>query len=98
MTKEKQIEEMTRSLLLKHHGIECFCNCTPCGKCSSYYYSETLYNEGYRKQMEGEWIAKPIMIRSPFARNYYCSVCKYEPIDIGSFCPNCGAKMKGGSE
>lgn len=49
-----QIKEMARTLLLKHHGIECFRNCTPCGKCNSYNYSETLYNAGYRKQ---EWIS-----------------------------------------
>ena len=53
---------------------------------------------GYRKQSVGEWVAKNPMIRSPFARNYYCSVCKYEPIETKSFCPECGAKMKGGAE
>lgn len=52
---------------------------------------------GWRKQIEGEWIAKNPMIRSPLARNYYCSVCKYEPIETKSYCPECGAKMKGDS-
>lgn len=53
MSKE-QIEEMARTLLLKHHGIECFRNCIPCGKCTTYNYAETIYNAGYRKQ---EWIS-----------------------------------------
>ena len=47
---------------------------------------------------QSEWIAKNPMVRSPFARNYYCSDCKYEPIEAKSYCPNCGAKMKGGAE
>lgn len=45
-----------------------------------------------------EWIAKKHMVRSLYARNYYCSACKYEPIEAKSYCPNCGAKMKGGAE
>jgi hypothetical protein len=43
----------------------------------------------------GEWIAKDCIVRSPFARNYYCSVCKYEPLEAKNYCPNCGAKMDG---
>lgn len=53
---------------------------------------------GYRRQKEGEWVAKSHMIRSPLARNYYCSACKYEPIEIKNYCPQCGARMKGGAE
>lgn len=44
---------------------------------------------------KGKWIAKEIMVRSPLARNYYCSQCKYEPLETINFCPNCGAKMEG---
>ena len=44
--------------------------------------------------VHGEWIAKGTMIRTPFARNYHCSVCGHEPIEIKNFCPNCGAKME----
>lgn len=41
----------------------------------------------------GEWVAKDLIVRSPFARNHYCSVCQYEPIETKSYCPECGAKM-----
>lgn len=58
--------------------------------------------KGYTKQIEGEWIAKREMYRTPTAKNYYCSNCeKYAISDtfLGvskqtNYCPNCGAKMK----
>jgi hypothetical protein len=62
---------MARTLLLKHHGIECFRNCIPCGKCTTYNYAETIYNAGYRKQSEpiscghekgGEWVQLPCKV------------------------------------
>lgn len=43
----------------------------------------------------GEWIMKETMIRSPFAKNAYCSECLEETARAYNFCPNCGAKMKG---
>lgn len=58
--------------------------------------------KGYRKQKEGEWKHPPY---APFGGSYEmkrCSICGYKP-DFDSdnpytkFCPNCGAKMKGGS-
>ena len=51
-------------------------------------------NRIYRKQNEAEWIPKNPMIRSPFARNHYCSNCKHEPIETMNYCPECGAHMK----
>jgi hypothetical protein len=51
--------------------------------------------ENVEPRVEAEWILKPIMIRSPLARNYYCSNCKHEPIECGKYCPECGAKIKG---
>lgn len=69
------------------------------------------YNAGYRKQSEGEWkdqyngkYANPI---------YVCSLCGKGTLltpyinelnnmemtqALSPFCPNCGAKMKGGAE
>lgn len=54
---------------------------------------------GYRKQIEGKWI---------FKRTYYeadecnCSVCGQLMTTAKgvrmNYCPNCGAKMKGGAE
>lgn len=61
-------------------------------------YAKALYNEGYRKQSKGEWMSKLVRARTPFARNYYCSICKHEPIELNDFCPNCGAYMKDESE
>ena len=42
----------------------------------------------------GRWVPKQKMIRTPFARNYYCSRCNYEPLETGSYCTKCGAKME----
>lgn len=64
--------------------------------------AKAVYFAGYRKQIEGEWIAKREMYRTPTAKNYYCSNCeKYAISDtfLGvskqtNYCPNCGAKMK----
>ena len=63
-----------------------------------------LYNAGYRKQSEGEWIK--INPNNLLIGEYYCSCCnsvidiadgKETPLDRGMYyCPNCGSKMKGG--
>jgi rubrerythrin len=63
-----------------------------------------LYEAGYRKQSEGEWIGEA----DGYADGelvydvWYCSECNH-CIDDGTddadllpnYCPNCGAKMKG---
>ena len=59
--------------------------------------ANAIINNGYRKQREGKWI---------FKQTYYeadecnCSVCgQLMTTRKGvrmSYCPNCGAKMKGG--
>lgn len=41
----------------------------------------------------GRWVPKEKMIKCPGARNYICSRCGHEPLEIGDYCPNCGAKM-----
>ena len=64
--------------------------------------AETLYNAGYRKQSEGEWIGK-----TDYAGyGYYCSNCN--AVFTGenaewiakehNYCPKCGARMKVGAE
>lgn len=53
--------------------------------------SEHLYNAGYRKQIEGEWVKR--------GNEKTCSLCKfiyYSNNDEWNFCPNCGAHMSGG--
>lgn len=94
MEKQQKILEMAKDICRVKH----ICNdvCNPISACDALRYAERAVEAGYCKQGEGEWIAKETMIRSPFARNYYCSACNYEPIEVKSYCPNCGAKMKGG--
>ena len=55
------------------------------------YLAENLYEQGYRKQSEGEWIIKGLA-------NPKCSACNsYNRCgDKSNFCPNCGARMKDG--
>ena len=102
MSREKQINEMAREMC--HLSAEC----KTCQICNERYHGDDdlcyfqcvakeIVNHGYRKQSEGEWIAKEKIIRSITALNYTCSVCgvdgRYTP-----YCPNCGAKMDGERE
>ena len=50
----------------------------------------------HMRQRVGEWIAEGDMFKE-----YVCSVCGYSvdsPYQRTPYCPNCGAKMKGGEE
>lgn len=55
-----------------------------------------LYNAGYRKQSEGEWVGTYNL--------RHCSKCgnvvNFNNVSswLYNYCPNCGAKMKGGAE
>lgn len=68
-------------------------------------FAEALYNAGYRKQSEGEWVLE----HETYGR-MFCSNCNGEALTKheynderkghlvyvdSSFCPNCGAHMKG---
>ncbi len=63
--------------------------------------AEQLYDAGYRKQSEGTWEKSDIP-----GEKYVCSecggACWYYDFECdvakSKFCPNCGAKMKGGVE
>lgn len=74
--------------------------------CCSYNRKEAkaLYDAGYRKQKEGEWIDFPSYGSSGWQRNgkqvfpKYCSACGDIYSYAYKYCPHCGAKMKGGAE
>jgi PHP family Zn ribbon phosphoesterase len=59
--------------------------------------ANAIINNGYSKQSEGEWISNKL---GGYKYAFYCSECGwvdgYPFNDRHKFCPNCGAKMKGG--
>ncbi len=65
---------------------------------ADYLFAKKLFEDGYRKQKEGEWITSDIP-----QEKYVCSVCggacwyyDYQAdVARSKYCPNCGAKMKG---
>ena len=54
MSKEKQIEDIRKVIGNCVDVVPGVCRSTPCSLCKA----ERLYNAGYRKQSEGEWITK----------------------------------------
>ena len=63
--------------------------------------SETCYNAGYRKQSEGEWLNAGMF--GDMAKCSVCGLIEHSLNEVYSrgtykYCPNCGAKMKGGAE
>lgn len=76
---KKQLKEL-------HHDIfTCF---TSISYQDSAVVAESLYNKGYTKQKEGEWIKND-------HGDTICSCCRL-PVNCKSkFCPDCGVKMKG---
>jgi hypothetical protein len=59
----------------------------------------------YRKQSEGEWVPCDVLPEDEDGEwtSYACSMCKHttdsyyrDVHDLSRYCPNCGAKMKGG--
>lgn len=103
--REKYIEEVSETIARSicpiyredcdeyqpHTCTKCFIFSTPIG-CLA----EDLYNAGYRKQSEGEWVTKGDIFKT-----YHCSVCNYSvdyPKQKTTYCPECGAKLKGGAK
>ena len=96
MSKEKQIEEMAKvSCSTCLAGGE-YCDYEPKPCEAAIKDAEALYNEGYRKQSEGEWV-KSDETTEHYGYLYMCSYCGGLNF-IGKYCPNCGAKMKGGED
>ena len=81
--------------------------------CKAMQYARRAYEKGWCKQSEGEWIVDAWngekYITIPYQKHEhtgaYCSLCKSPALLDGAefgvasnYCPNCGAKMKGGAE
>lgn len=102
MSEEKQIEEMAKDLqeTYDYEGCEAW-HCGGCwyekygenNFCSNIMQAEKMTAKGYRKQRVGRYCADP---------NYRtlgsCSECGGDVTCLNNYCPNCGAKMKGGAE
>ena len=110
MSKEKQISEIAKILTEYADCGECE-KCNFLTVCGEKRLATKLYEAGYRKQSEGEWIdryngkyANPIYECSqcgevPLKKTHINELNTMELIDaLSSFCPNCGSKMKGGAE
>ena len=87
----KQIEEMAREMCCSYAGGDLCEQRGDCDLvCGAFHSATLLYKAGYRKQSEGEWGFDGM--------SWTCSECgEYATKGIKTnFCPNCGAKMKGG--
>lgn len=96
MSKEKQIEEMAKLIAVQRmYGCnekdtcDMSCQVYKCG-CIPYEDATILYNAGYRKQSEGEWVDN-------YNGTFTCTVCGGHASKM-NYCGRCGAKMKGGAE
>ena len=95
MNRDKQIEEIRNDIFAAFGGY---------AKWEEDWQSlaEAVYNAGYRKQSEGEWIRQD-KGKGRVAPEAVCSNCgrdvEYQVIDgkwaFENYCPHCGAKMKG---
>ena len=99
MSKENQIDKQAVEEMARVIEQKCNRDCIPsCDECIA----QTLYNAGYRKQSVGEWVT----LDECANEGVYCSACHkkvykkdYANVKARSpYCPNCGAKMKGGAE
>lgn len=94
MSKEKQIDEMLNEICTNCHYL-LVCEDEHLKQvCRFAKMAKVLYDAGYRKRRGGEWkLGKSGCM-------YFCSECNYaahpREVDEWSYCPRCGAKMKGG--
>ena len=80
--KIEQIEEMGNDLKIAHDEQKYLTSDKSIKAIAT-----TLYNAGYRKQSEGEWITHTVY--------YECSLCHHKFCFAYKHCPNCAAKMRG---
>lgn len=107
--KEKQIDEMAKTAIYRAvNGRRCLRSghCKHCGahkavsnpqyeKCDCYRIAEIIFDAGYRKHVEGEWLLHK-------DGRGTCKVCRrtqkavWDDDRYQNYCGCCGAKMKGG--
>lgn len=88
--KQQKILEMAKDIC----RVKLNCNdvCNPISACDALKYAERAVEAGYSKQSEGEW--KKVSDKFP---RYVCTACNHLFNNKEyNYCPNCGAKMKGG--
>lgn len=88
MIREKQIDEMAKAIC--EHYVKG--GCGRCPDCACEGDALKLYNAGYRRQREGEWILQQ-------NGKGVCSKCNRQDNmdELACFCRYCGARMKGGA-
>ena len=99
---KQAVEEMAKAIFEPKVAIDgidiAFASVHGADKAESHFMriAEHLYNAGYRRQSEGEWR----LLRNMMCECSMCHDCfnYYSSTDLPNFCPNCGAKMKGGGE
>lgn len=107
---KEQIKEIARGICGLNTSDGCFCDGGYCNyNCLAYEKAEALYNAGYRKQSEGEWKQTEEPMGWHDVDCVECSACGESwvlndnldfdlTVEYWHYCPNCGAKMKGGAE
>lgn len=98
MNKIEQIEEM--AVELSEGGCA---NCSECSyedrfNCKLLYDAELLYKAGYRRQIKGRWIGRPLCGNAS-ARCSVCGAWWNIHVNLSSkvmqkYCPSCGAYME----
>lgn len=56
--------------------------------------ADDLWEQNIQPIHTAHWVPKATMIRSPYARNYYCSNCGNDSMECKRYCGNCGAFME----
>ena len=99
MSEEKKLEEMTEIIKSTLDDLGSG-NFSFTGDEISTMFAKALYNAGYRKQSEGiannatttgKWVWKS----NGYMKCLHCSCCGRQEEWETTYCPNCGAKMKG---
>ena len=99
--RKNQIEKIAK-LICPECGDGCYtCMFGKWKPCKAKAIAEKIYDEGFSRQGTGEWtaITKKEKIRDIKYETYTCPICGKSNGRIkANYCPNCGAKMKGGAE